>query len=306
MIMNLRNIFLLGILSSMLINFSENSQANSNKATHQEVDPDSEGGKANYATKPFLTIRNQLHMIQFSRQEFLVSPSLKKLTVEKDPSYGGQSRTYSVVPAAPLFKDFKFTPETTIVFSCLDGFSAPISVEKILNTDPKKAIAYIAFETANDPWPGIKSRDNKSAGPYYLVWENPEKSQISQEEWPFQLSGFEIKGSFAEQFPHIIPEAGMKEDNPVMKGFKSFTKNCFACHSLNGDGLAHVGPDLNLPFSPTEYFKPEFLKMLIRKPSSLRTWTGAKMSSFTKETLPDEELNSIISYLQYMAKHKLK
>ena len=281
------------------------AMANSNKATTQESDPDSDGVKASYATKPYLKITSPKLKREFSLAELLNSPFLKKVKVEKDPAYKNESRTYSAVPASELFKDFKIADSTTIAFFCLDGFSAPISAERVLNTDPKKSIAYIALETVNDPWPAIKSKDGKSAGPYYLIWENPEKSKISQEEWPFQLAGFEIKGTLAEQFPHTVPDTSIKEDLGVMKGYRSFMKNCFACHSLNGEGLAHMGPDLNIPYNPTEYLKPEYLETLIRKPANLRLWTGSKMSSFSKENLPDDELKNLILYLQYMAKHKL-
>ncbi len=292
-------------LSWILICISCIANANANKATTQESDPDPDQSATYYATKPYLSVTAPNRKPRnFSRQEFLASPLLKKLKVKADPAYKNQSRTYTVVPVSMLFSDLTLKSDTTIVFTCLDGFSAPISTERILNTDPSKAIAYIAFEMPSDPWPLIKNRSNKSTGPYYLVWENPEKSKITQEEWPFQLSGFVVKGTLAEQFPHIMPAAGLAETDVVMKGFKSFTKNCFACHSLNGEGMAHMGPDLNIPYSPTEYLKPEFLEILIRKPSNLRSWSEAKMSSFSKETLPDDELKAIIAYLQYMAKHK--
>src|ERR1019366_3234186 len=97
----------------------------------------------------------------------------------------------------------------------------------------------------SQPWPK-HLKDGKSSGPFYLIWDHPEKSKISKEEWPFQLESFEVKGNFAEQFPHVVPDPSVKENDAVMKGYKSFTKNCFACHSLNGEGLAHVGPDLNI------------------------------------------------------------
>ncbi len=277
------------------------------RATNQETSPEPVEASANYDTNegPFLTIKSKNDQRKFSRSELLKSPYLKKLIVEKDPAYKDKKSTYSVIPASQLFGGFKVNDSTGISFKCLDGFSAPISTEQLLNTNPNGAIAYIAIELPNDSWPLIKNHGNHSAGPFYLVWENPEKSQISIEQWPFQLTGFDIKGTIAEQFPHTGPDSGIQTSNPVAKGYRSFLKNCFACHTMNGEGLAHVGPDLNIPFSPTEYFKPPFLEMLIRNPKDMRQWPESKMSHFDRSAIPDAELKDLISYLQYMSKHKV-
>ncbi len=281
--------------------------ANSNKVTPQETGPDVDYSEANGlspAEGPQLSIKSPDHNHSYTRRELLGSPYLKKLVIEKDPAYKNTKRTYSVIPTAQLFREFKMTSETTIAFFCLDGFSAPISAARLLNSDPSQSIAYLAIETPLEPWPPIKNKGGKSPGPYYLVWENPAKSQISIEEWPFQLAGFEIKGTLAEQFPHTVPE-GLKEMDPIMKGYKSFMKNCFACHTMNGEGLANMGPDLNVPYNPTEYLRPEYFDVLVRKPTALRKWSESKMSAFSRESLPDEELGWITRYLKYMSKHKV-
>ena len=44
-------------------------------------------------------------------------------------------------------------------------------------------------------------------------------------------------------------------DAKVARGLKLFQKTCFACHTINGEEASKVGPDLNLPMNPTEYFK---------------------------------------------------
>jgi mono/diheme cytochrome c family protein len=38
-----------------------------------------------------------------------------------------------------------------------------------------------------------------------------------------------------------------------------FVTQCLVCHKLNGAGSADVGPDLNLPENPTEYFQASAL-----------------------------------------------
>jgi cytochrome c1 len=62
-----------------------------------------------------------------------------------------------------------------------------------------------------------------------------------------------------------------------------------------------MGPDLNLPHNPTEYFQPWALKAFIRNPGSIRDWPERKMQGFQKSSLSDSDLDAIIAYLTYMA-----
>ena len=134
---------------------------------------------------------------------------------------------------------------------------------------------------------------------------NPEYSAISPEEWPFLLSGFEVVKSIEELFPKIVPiEVPAKEKEAILNGFKVYTKNCLACHRLNAEGTGTVGPDLNLPMSPTEYFKDRALKKLIREPRSVRTWQGSMMPGFSTSSISDIDLNHLILYLGHMAKSR--
>ncbi|MNJ74677.1 Cytochrome c [compost metagenome] len=80
-----------------------------------------------------------------------------------------------------------------------------------------------------------------------------------------------------------------------------FQQNCLACHRLNGAGDAQVGPDLNVPHNPTEYFRPEYLRQLIRDPQSLRQWPQAKMPGFAESVLSEQELDALLAYLGHMA-----
>ena len=83
-------------------------------------------------------------------------------------------------------------------------------------------------------------------------------------------------------------------------------KNCLACHRLNGAGDAQFGPDLNIPYNPTEYFGADFLKRYIRDPQSLRQWPQAKMPGFSAQVLPDGDLEKLVGYLKHMVGRKVK
>ena len=258
-------------------------------------------------SSPILVIKVNGQTRQFSRENLLSSPTLKKITVEKDPAYGFKRTAYSAVPVSELFSGLKVDATGTLLFTCLDGFSAPISIARILNTNPEGSIAYIAIEQPSESWPAVKPEDPlKSAGPFYLIWDHHEKSKIVTEEWPYQIASFEWKASVETQFPHTVPDSRLGEDNPIRSGYKIFMQNCFACHTLNGEGQSQLGPDLNIPNNPTEYLKPGYLTKLIRNPQNLRHWPQAKMPGFDPAMLPEKDLHSVILYLQHMSTRKVQ
>lgn len=241
----------------------------------------------------------------FTRSDFLSSKNLKTVVVEKDPAYRGKKMTYLAVPLAQLFESLPMDSISTMSFKCLDGFSGGISKTRALNKDPKESIAYIAVEKEDQRWPKLKMDKSQTAGPFYLIWENPEKSKIMTEEWPYQLAGFDLSDkSFSALFPNTVPGDGLKETDPVMKGHAVFMTNCFVCHSFNGEGVGKIGPDLNLPFSPTEYLQKKFFLPFVRNPQSLRKWEQERMPNFNISGLSDNDIENIWIYFSYMSKRK--
>jgi mono/diheme cytochrome c family protein len=77
-----------------------------------------------------------------------------------------------------------------------------------------------------------------------------------------------------------------------------------ACHRLNCAGDSQFGPDLNVPYNPTEYFSGDFLSRYIRDPQSLRHWPQGKMPGFSLEVLNEQELAELIEYLGHMVERK--
>ncbi len=90
-------------------------------------------------------------------------------------------------------------------------------------------------------------------------------------------------------------------DDPARRGQQLFVDNCFVCHKMNGAGEATVGPDLNLPMNPTEYFQPAILPRYLRDPSSVRAWGDQQMPGFAPDVLSDQDLDAIVAYLGHMA-----
>ena len=73
---------------------------------------------------------------------------------------------------------------------------------------------------------------------------------------------------------------------------------------MNGGGESTLGPDLNMPMSPTEYFQPDALRLFLRDPEAVRSWPGRTMTGFEVDALSDEELDDLIAYLKAMARQR--
>jgi len=233
-------------------------------------------------------------------EELLKHPQLQTLTINNDVSYK-KDMTYQAVPLAALLTGVK--PEDHLQAVALDGFAAELAAAPLLNKDGARA--WLAIEDPARPWPPL-SAGKHSAGPFYLVWTDPQAGNISPEQWPFEVASIKLMAPVAQRFPALLPDPALKADDPVNKGFALFQKTCLACHRLNGAGDAQFGPDLNIPYSPTEYFAADFLKRYIRDPQSLRQWPQAKMPGFSSQVLPDGDLEMLVGYLKHMAGRKAK
>ncbi|HWH85216.1 MAG TPA: cytochrome c [Pseudomonas sp.] len=233
-------------------------------------------------------------------KELLEHPQVQTLTINNDVSYK-KDMTYRAVPVAALLTGV--TSEDHLQAVALDGFAAELAAAPLLNESGARA--WLAIEDPAQPWPPL-SAGKPGAGPFYLVWTDPQAGNISPEQWPFEVASIKLMAPVAQRFPALLPDPALKRDDPVNQGFALFQKNCLACHRLNGAGDAQFGPDLNIPYNPTEYFGADFLKRYIRDPQSLRQWPQAKMPGFSTEVLPDGDLEMLVGYLRHMAGRKAK
>ncbi|WP_183135996.1 cytochrome c [Pseudomonas viridiflava] len=232
-------------------------------------------------------------------EELLSHPQLQTITVKDDVSYH-RDMTYRAVPLAALLTGIR--PGDHLQAVALDGFAAEMPAAPLLND--KGARAWLAIEDPAHPWPPLAA-DKPSAGPFYIVWTDPQAAHISPEQWPFEVASIQRMASVAERFPALLPDPALKSDDPVNQGFALFQRNCLSCHRLNGAGDAQFGPDLNIPYNPTEYFGAQFLRSYIRNPQDLRQWPQAKMPAFSETVLPDADLDKLIAYLDHMAGRKV-
>jgi mono/diheme cytochrome c family protein len=237
----------------------------------------------------------------WTTQQLLSRPDAQRVTIQDDVAFH-RTMIYRAVPLRALLPQMSHGDRLKFVAN--DGFSVDIAVDTLLN--PSGAQAWLAVEEPERPWPSLPGNKG-NAGPFYVVWTNPAAAQISSEQWPYQLARIERVQDAAARFPATAPAASVPASSPVRRGYAVFQRTCFACHTLNGEGDARMGPDLNIPHSPTEYLSAERLRAFIRNPQSLRRWPEGRMTGFpTQASLSDADLDAVIAYLKYMAQHKVQ
>ncbi|HVC16034.1 MAG TPA: cytochrome c [Rhodanobacter sp.] len=232
-------------------------------------------------------------------EELLKRNDVRTITVPADIAFGRRMH-YHAVPLVALLGGI--TSADHLQFIAADGFAAEIPAALLL--DRHGGEAWLAIEDPAGSWPALP-RNHGHAGPFYLVWTHPQVSHVGPEQWPYRLAMIRKLAGVAARFPAILPDPSLPPDSPVRRGFVVFQRTCFACHTLNGEGDARLGPDLNVPHNPTEYLPADLLRAYIRDPQSLRRWPQARMQGIDKQVLPDADLDALLAYLRHMAGRKV-
>src|ERR1051326_4956633 len=254
------------------------------------------------AGEPTLTVTVADDTRSFTRGELLTRPDVTTIEVARDITYR-MPMSYRAVPVASLLVGMTLPPDSVLEAVTLDGFIAQLPPDLVLNTDQAKAVAWLAIEPADRPWPSIPQKD-ASAGPFYIVWTGAEVGTIRSEQWPYQMAKLVSQPSPATRWPALAVNSALPATDPIRAGQALFVVQCLPCHKLNGAGASDVGPDLNLPQNPTEYFTPQGLHDLIRNPRAVRTWPALVMPAFSADSLSDNEIGLIVVYLKHMAGRK--
>jgi mono/diheme cytochrome c family protein len=251
------------------------------------------------AAEPSLTVVAGGRTAIYTAGGLLSLPTVTAVTVPSDPAYK-TGMTYRAVPI-------------TVLLSGAAGADVVrfLTGERLVATVPAATLlaqgsgAYLAIEPADAPWPPLKTGEAATAGPFHLVWLRADKSTVAAEFWPARITRIEEVPSLARRFPMIVPASSVAANHPIRAGFAAFQKHCMSCHRLNGGGDATTGPDLNIPYNPTEYMHPEALRRLVRDPQSLHRWPESRMPAFDSKTLSDRELGELLAYLRHMADRKV-
>ena len=236
---------------------------------------------------------------RFAASELLARPDASSIEIPADVSYK-RSMKYRAVPLLALLDD-KLDPSLdTLEVRASDGFVSQIPLALVEKGASGGSVAWIAVEDRAAPWPPLPGKD-VSAGPFYLVWEHPELSNVGTELWPYQTVAITGVESPAHRWPQMAVAATLPADDPARHGQAVFTTQCMPCHRMKGAGAADVGPDLGQPMNPTQYLTAGGLRALIRNPKAVRTWPQQQMPAFDAKALSDADLDAVIAYLAHMA-----
>lgn len=246
------------------------------------------------AATPVLTLTAGGATVEFTADELLARPDVEAIAVAHDPAYG-RAMSYRGVPLRALLSALPSDLADTVQARAADGFVAEIPRALISGA----AVPRIALEDPLHPWPPLQGKAI-SAGPFYLVWQYPERARISPEQWVYALAALTAVPSPAQRWPGIAVDPSVPEDAPARRGQLAFIANCLPCHRLGGAGEATVGPDLLRPMPATAYFTEAGLRALVRNPAAVRYWPAQQMPGFDDNALPESEIDAVIAYLYHL------
>ncbi len=239
----------------------------------------------------------------WSVKKLLMHKQLVNIKNQNTEAFPGAPQSFKAIALHHLINSKSDGKADQLKFSCTDGYSKVLSkkVSTFMRSKLSGPTAFLAIEDPKNPWPDLagfhKGKHRGSAGPFLIFWRNEGTRKMKDQPWSV-VSLQTVKSDPAE---------AIKPTNASLiatKGHKLFVKTCFACHTINLKGEGSMGPDLNYPESPIEYFGKARLKRYIRNPDSVRIYKSGRMKGFNKESLSDSELESIIIYLQHMAKNR--
>ncbi|QBY50577.1 cytochrome c [Cupriavidus oxalaticus] len=259
-------------------------------------------GPASGAEPATLVISAGMQQCSWTADALLKDRRLTNVTVDDDNLK--RRLTFKAIPMASLLRGMPAEAGATATTAASDGYVSHLPLRMLLADSADEPRAWLAVENPARPWPKLKGQ---GIGPFRLIWTLPSggaASVVNESHWTYNIARIDITASPAERFAAIRPASDQPADGPVMRGFATFQRVCFSCHSLNKVGDAHLGPDLNVPHSAVEYMGDDKLASLIRDPQSLRWWPGARMPAIDERTLSDADLKDLLAYLHHMAGRK--
>ena len=214
--------------------------------------------------------------------------------VEVDDPYYGRTKRFLACPLARVlaigFGDASGVAGQDVLLRAIDGYTRSVAGDQLLIEG-----AFLAFEDADREAGGFDEIDRRQVdpAPFYMIWQGEGRNDTAAWPWPYQLRTIEI-APFETRFPHTIP-VGAEPASAERRGFALFRRECFSCHSINGEG-GKVGPDLNVPQSIVAYRPAGQIRAFIRNPRTFRYTTMPPHLH-----LGEAELDDLLAYFTAMS-----
>lgn len=251
------------------------------------------------AADPELRVAFGDEVRRFDAATLLARPDARTITVPDDVAYRREMR-FRAVPLLALLDGLPLEGADTLETRATDGFVSQLPMSLVLRAKSGGSVPWLAIEDPGAPWPPLPGKSD-SAGPFYVVWLDPGRSHVRQEQWPYALAALTEVEAPARRWPQIAVDLGLGPNAAARHGQEVYIVQCLPCHRMRGGGEGDMGPDLALPQSPTEYMTRAGLVAQIRDPKSLRRWPDQKMPGFSEAALPAKEVDALIAYLRHMA-----
>jgi hypothetical protein len=190
------------------------------------------------ADEPTITVTAGNDTRSFTRGELLARPDATTIEVARDVTYR-VPMTYRAAAVASLLAGLTLPSDSVIEAVALDGFIAQLPSDLVFNSEESKAVAWLAIEPADHPWPPIPGKD-VSAGPFYMVWTGAEVGSVRSEQWPYHVAKLVSQPSPASRWPALAVNSALPSTDPVRAGQALFVVQCLPCHKLNGAGASGV------------------------------------------------------------------
>jgi mono/diheme cytochrome c family protein len=254
------------------------------------------------AADPLLRVTFGDKTRNFDAVTLLARPDVRSIVVPDDVAYR-RKMNFRAVPLLGLLGGLPLDAADTLETRAIDGFVSQLPMTLVLKAKSGGSVPWVAIEEPGAPWPPLPGKSD-SAGPFYIVWLDPERSHVRQEQWPYALAALTEVEAPAHRWPQIAVDARLSPDAPARHGQEVFIVQCLPCHRVRGGGEGDMGPDLVVPKSPTEYLTRAGLIAQIRDPKSLRHWPGQQMPGFDVAALSAADINAVIAYLRHMARRR--
>ena len=230
-----------------------------------------------------------------SAAALLADPATRTVTID-DPVYR-RSMTYRAIPVSALLKGLAVAADDYVQLIATDQFSIGVPAQLVLGPQ-----ALVAIEDPAHPWPAMPGKNSGTAGPFFVIWQDARRDEISSEYWAYKLGALQVTDSPYKRWPALAVGNDVPATDPARRGLDRYVALCIACHRFKGAGEGEQGPDLGQPMNPVDYFQPKALRQLLRDPAKVRDWPDRKMPGFGRDTLSDQDLEAILAWLAYKAR----